>query len=346
MDLTTVAIRAIEGRWGTGLEGYESIRLLHEPVPECLSLIFEAVDTRSGRPVVLKFLHPRLENPYWHASFAREESLLLELAGHPHVIALYERRRTFHMEVAANGVTGVPLSIEYLALERGDIDLRAYIRSDEPEPSQALRLFRDLCHTVACLHRRGIFHRDLKPANCVLTQNRSLRLIDFACAYRQGDPRLAGREQFAVRYALPITDHKYAALELFCGLGRDPAMFAVGDVFSLGATLYELWTGRFLTEDLYDRGLVNDLGELFYRLADENKRLQNYQKAVAVLKRKWPLPDLREASVGRWAESAQQIHHLYSRMAALDYAERCSDFAWILHELDRLIDVVTPCASP
>jgi serine/threonine-protein kinase len=94
---------------------------------------------------------------------------------------------------------------------------------------KAVQIARQLCAGVAAAHDRGVLHRDLKPANVMIDGDGDARVTDFGVATAVSDAthEFAGTPQ-------------YMAPELFAG---QPASVQ-SDVYALGLTLYELFTGR------------------------------------------------------------------------------------------------------
>jgi hypothetical protein len=110
-------------------------------------------------------------------------------------------------------------------------DLGTWVaRNGCPEPRRAVRWVRSLAEAVAFAHRRGVVHGDLKPENVILGPSLSPMLTDFGAA------ALA----WAVSPAQPVGSIAFAAPEQVTGARAD----ARTDVYSLGALLYFLLTGR------------------------------------------------------------------------------------------------------
>jgi WD40 repeat protein len=101
----------------------------------------------------------------------------------------------------------------------------------------------EACHGLAAAHDRGIVHRDLKPGNLFLTADGRLKILDFGLAKLGQDsaPPASNRPtRTATQPGLLIGTLAYMAPEQARGEPAD----ARSDIFALGATLYEMLSGR------------------------------------------------------------------------------------------------------
>ena len=185
-----------------------------------ISLVYRGQDLRTRRDVAVKTL--RLEyrhDPETRARFRREARLLAFLA-HPNVVRVFDF-------VEDRGVTWVVL--EYVAGR----DLRQVLAEHGPiPPVEVMPLLTQAAAALDHLHARGLVHLDVKPTNLLLTDDGTLKLIDFGFAQPAGTPQqtVAGGAAAAV----------YLAPEQAAG---EPVEAAT-DVYALGCVVYELLTGQ------------------------------------------------------------------------------------------------------
>ncbi|MBE3070314.1 MAG: serine/threonine protein kinase [Planctomycetes bacterium] len=111
------------------------------------------------------------------------------------------------------------------------------------EPAEAVRIIRAAAMGLAYVHRRGFIHRDIKPKNILLTREGVAKIADLGLARRNADIDSAF-EEIGKAYGTPY----YISPEQVRG---DPDTDHRTDIYSLGATFYEMLTGRppFTTPD-------------------------------------------------------------------------------------------------
>jgi tRNA A-37 threonylcarbamoyl transferase component Bud32 len=182
--------------------------------------VFQARDVITGQEVALKALHDHLaQDAALSARFRREMAITRSL-DHPSIVRVFDLhehagRPFFSMEL----LRGRTLSSR---LEDGAL----------PAP-EARRMARAICEALRTAHRAGIVHRDLKPQNVFLCDGGPLKLLDFGMARVAGHARLTAQ-------SMVMGTPGYIAPELLSGTEAD----ARADVYSLGATLFEMLTGR------------------------------------------------------------------------------------------------------
>ncbi len=117
-----------------------------------------------------------------------------------------------------------------------------------------LRRFLDVCNAIAYAHSRGVLHRDLKPANIMLGQYGETLVVDWGLAKASNRPELAGQSgegllqpasasgSAPTQMGSAIGTPQYMSPEQ--AAGRLDLLGPASDVYSLGATLYYVLTGR------------------------------------------------------------------------------------------------------
>jgi len=185
--------------------------------------IFKAVDLENGDTVALKvpFMHFE-SDPAFYARFQREEEIGKSL-DHPGILKIRPM--------------GDKRSRPYFAMEflRGRT-LDEVIRAEEKLPvDRALNLASRICEALDYMHKRDIVHRDMKPANIMVCDDGSIRIMDFGIAKAQAMRRITFGG-FSPTMGTP----DYMAPEQVKGKRGDGRT----DLYSLGAILYEMVTGR------------------------------------------------------------------------------------------------------
>ena len=184
--------------------------------------VFAADDTRLGRRVAVKLLHPALAGD---ATFLRKfqaEARLAASLNHRNVLHVYDW----------GDEDGIPyLVLEYL----GGGSLRSLLDTGRLlSPQQAAAIGAEAAHGLAYAHRRGLVHRDVKPANLLFDDDGRLLVADFGLARALAEAAITeplGAVMGTARYASP---------EQVEGRPVDDRT----DVYSLALTLYESVTGR------------------------------------------------------------------------------------------------------
>ena len=193
--------------------------------------VYRARDTRLDRTVAIKILTEGIEStPEVRQRFDREARAVSSL-NHPHICALYD--------------VGHQDGIDYLVMEYLEGQTLAARIEKGPLPTpELLRTASQIADALDKAHRRGIVHRDLKPGNVMLTKS-GAKLLDFGLA--KGGEVLQGDIGSSPTMSHPLTvkgtivgTMQYMSPEQLEGKEAD----ARSDIFSFGAMLYEMATGK------------------------------------------------------------------------------------------------------
>jgi WD40 repeat protein/serine/threonine protein kinase len=213
--------------------------LMRELARGSQAVVFIAHDRHMGREVAFKQLLPRGPRDA-EDRFLREARVAGQL-DHPGVVPVYElgrRAGSGHLYCAMRLVRGRSLA-DALKENRGRARL------------QLLSNFVQLCQTIAYAHERGVIHRDIKPENVMLGSFGETVLIDWGVAKLRG-----GHDDIHDVMSLLDVNARFDATQEGDVIGTPAYMSpeqALGnlkeideqsDVWSLGAVLYEILTGR------------------------------------------------------------------------------------------------------
>ena len=196
-----------------------------------MGVVYKARDTRLDRLVAIKVLPPsRTGDEDRKARFIREARAASAL-NHPGIVTVHDIRA--HDDVDF-------IVMEYL---EGDT-LDVLIPEGGMPPARALKHAVPIADALARAHAAGILHRDIKPSNVMLTRDGRMKVLDFGLA-KLIQP--APSPDAPTQTAPPLTEQgvvvgtaAYMSPEQAEGRELD----ARSDVFSFGALLYEMVTGR------------------------------------------------------------------------------------------------------
>jgi TolB-like protein/Flp pilus assembly protein TadD len=200
-----------------------------------MGVVYKAEDVRLGRIVALKLLPDHLtQDPGSLERFEREARAASAL-NHPNICTVYQIDQAEGRRFIA---------IEYLDGET----LKERIAGG-PLPFEVLvQVAIEVCTALGAAHASGIVHRDIKPANIFITRQGSTKVLDFGAAHRLGAPNLSAISSTSsdvddarlTQAGVVLGTAAYMSPEHAHGEAGD----ARTDVFSLGAVLFEMATGR------------------------------------------------------------------------------------------------------
>ena len=201
-----------------------------------MGIVWLAFDKLLHEPTALKFLPPAIRGDPTALDDLRRETQRSRKLSHPHIVRIHdlfvpEGEDAF---IAMEYVDGHSLSVERLKRTNKALDWE-----------QLVPWVRQLCDALDYAHREQVIHRDLKPANLLLDGQLRLKLTDFGIARVVTDSVSRSAEQGSSGTTVYMSPQQ---------LEGKPSL-PTDDVYSLGATLYELLTTKppFYTGDVEDQ---------------------------------------------------------------------------------------------
>jgi serine/threonine protein kinase/tetratricopeptide (TPR) repeat protein len=207
-----------------------------------MGVVYRARDTRLERDVALKVLPDgMLADPAARKRF-RNEALALARLNHPNICSVFD--------FDTDG------DCDFLVMEFvPGISLHEKLHMTSPILDEVSTLGLQLASGLAAAHDQGVLHRDLKPSNLRVTPDGRLKILDFGLAkffHPEAGPEatLSAAETTSISGTVP-----YMSPEQL----RGDALDARTDIYSAGAVLYELATGRRPFPERHFARLIDDI---------------------------------------------------------------------------------------
>ena len=192
--------------------------------------VYRAKDTRLGRDVAIKVLPPALAKDADRLARFEQEARVLGALNHPNLLGIFD--------------VGSENGLQYLVSEflEGKT-LRERLSEGALAQRKVIEYSTKIANGLAAAHEKGIVHRDLKPDNIFITSDEHVKILDFGLAKYATDAVLSGETVTMGSATAPGTvmgTVGYMSPEQVRGQAADSR----SDMFSFGAILYEMATGK------------------------------------------------------------------------------------------------------
>ncbi|MGH9390538.1 MAG: serine/threonine-protein kinase, partial [Vicinamibacteria bacterium] len=195
--------------------------------------VYRARDTRLRREVAVKVLPESFSLDPERLRRFEQEALAASTLNHPNILTIHD----FGSEA------GSPYVVSELLEGQ---TLREALRAGAFPEGKAIEYGVQIANGMAAAHEKGIVHRDLKPENIFVTRDGLVKILDFGLAKlthperRVGPPTEAPTFTAATEPGVVMGTVGYMSPEQVRGLPVDHR----SDIFSFGAVLYEMLSGR------------------------------------------------------------------------------------------------------
>ena len=254
-----------------------------------MGVVYKAEDIRLHRMVALKFLMSEKARDAFALERFQREAQAASALNHPNICIIYD--------------TDIEDGCRYIAMEFLDgVTLRRRIAHKPLPLKQTLELGIEITKALAAAHAAGIIHRDIKPANIFVTEAGHAKILDFGLVKRVSSDEGLSSMPTAEDTELFTSPGSTVGTSAYMSpeQARGEELDARTDLFSFGAVLYEMATGRLAfpgnTEAVIHEAILNkppipavrlnkevpaELEEIIGIALEKDRKLR-YQKAADI----------------------------------------------------------------